>query len=115
MQHTDAFRQLCDEYRQQINEIDNNTVRQWMAADKPFLFIDVRDADEFAAGHLDHAIHLSKGWLEAKIHHIAPDNDATIVLYCGGGNRSVLAAYNLQKMGYTDVYSMAGGYKGWDK
>lgn len=114
MQHSDAFKQLCDEYRSQINEIDNKTVKEWITTEKPFVFIDVREADEYAAGYLDDAIHLSKGWLEAKIHHVVPTPDMTVVLYCGGGNRSVLAAYNLQKMGYSDVYSMAGGYRNWN-
>lgn len=115
MQHSTAFKQLCDEYRSQINEIDNTTVKQWLVAKKPFVLIDVREADEFAAGHLDNAVHLSKGWLEAKIHNTVSTPETTIVLYCGGGNRSVLAAYNLQKMGYCNVYSMVGGYKNWVK
>jgi rhodanese-related sulfurtransferase len=113
MQHSNDFEKLCDEYRAQINEIDKPTLLQWINANKSLYLIDVREADEFKQGALDHAVHISKGWLEAKIHNIVPDKSATIVLYCGGGNRSVLSAYNLQKMGYSDVYSLIGGYKGW--
>jgi rhodanese-related sulfurtransferase len=75
--------------------------------------IDVRDRDEFESYHIEGAVFLSKGWAEAKIHTVAADMQDKIVLYCGGGNRSALVADNLQRMGYTDVLSVAGGIKSW--
>lgn len=114
MKHSTAFMTLCDHYRASVNEIDCHTVKEWQQQQKPFVFIDVRETDEFEAGHLPHAIHLSKGWLEAKIHHHVPSFDTTVVLYCGGGNRSILSAYNLQQMGYKNVFSMTGGYRSWE-
>ena len=78
-----------------------------------FHLVDVREDSEWAAGHLPLAIHLGKGVIERDIEQAIPDTAAEIVLYCGGGYRSALAADNLQKMGYEDVYSMDGGYRGW--
>ncbi len=115
MQHTSDFITLCNEYRQGVKEIDQHTLMQWRESGNPFFLIDVRDADETVAGMLPNATHISKGWIEAKIHHTVSDKNAKVVVYCGGGNRSLLAAYNLQKMGYTQVYSLTGGYKGWHK
>jgi rhodanese-related sulfurtransferase len=77
------------------------------------LLIDVREESEFAAGHIPGAIHLSKGVIERDIETKVPDKSAPLVLYCGGGFRSALAADNLQKMGYTNVLSMDGGMRGW--
>ncbi len=74
--------------------------------------IDVRDHDEFAQGHIPSAVHLSKGWIEAKINQVVPSKDKTVILYCGGGNRSALAAENLVKMVTTHIYSLQGVYKG---
>ncbi len=113
MQHHDDFKLLCDEYRAQINEIDKPTLLQWLNDKKPLYLIDVREADEFSQGSIEQAQHLSKGWLEAKIHNLVQDKNAAVVLFCGGGNRSILSAYNLQKMGYTTVYSLIGGYRNW--
>jgi rhodanese-related sulfurtransferase len=80
-----------------------------------FILIDVREESEWAQGHLPHAIHLGKGILERDIEVKVPDIDQEIILYCGGGFRSVLAAENLQKMGYTNVHSMDGGFRAWKK
>jgi rhodanese-related sulfurtransferase len=77
------------------------------------LLVDVREADEFERGHAEGAVHLSRGVLELKIEQLAPDVDAPIVCYCGGGKRSALAAESLQRMGYANVASLAGGYRAW--
>jgi phage shock protein E len=77
------------------------------------LLVDVREADEFARGHAAGAVHLSRGVIELKIEQLAPDADTPIVCYCGGGKRSALAAESLQRMGYSNVSSLAGGYKAW--
>jgi rhodanese-related sulfurtransferase len=111
--HSDEFKKLCDDYRLQIQEIDKPTLLQWLNENKPLHLIDVREADEFAAGYIEDAVHISKGWIEARVHNEVPAKDDVVVLYCGGGNRSVLAAYNLQQMGYSNVYSLAGGYRNW--
>ena len=113
MQHSNDFNTLCDQVKQQIQEITASEMRTILATSNHIHLIDVRDQDEFAAGHIEGATHLSKGWIEAKIHHIVNQKDDKVILYCGGGNRSALAADNLQKMGYTHVYSLIGGYKGW--
>jgi phage shock protein E len=77
------------------------------------MLIDVRETEEFAKGHAKGAVHLSRGVIELKIEELAPDMATPIVCYCGGGSRSALVADNLQRMGYTNVASMAGGYKAW--
>lgn len=79
----------------------------------PHLLIDTREESEWNAGHIPGAIHLGKGIIERDIEKTAPDKSATLVLYCGGGFRSALAADNLQKMGYSNVISMDGGWKAW--
>lgn len=75
--------------------------------------IDVREREDFERGHAENATHLSRGVLELKIERLVPDTDASIVCYCGGGSRSALAAESLQRMGYTNVASLAGGFKAW--
>lgn len=80
---------------------------------KEFALVDVREESEFASGHLPGAIHLGKGIIERDIEQQIPDTSTKVVLYCGGGFRSALAADALQKMGYTDVISMDGGWSGW--
>ncbi len=88
-------------------------VKQLQDRGEPFYLVDVREESEWNAGHLPSAIHLSKGVIERDIERTIPDRSAEIVLYCGGGYRSALAADNLQKMGYQNVVSMDGGYSGW--
>ena len=114
MQHSDEFNKLCDAAKKNIEEISIEEAKRLMDTKAVDHVIDVRDQDEFNLGHIDGAMHLSKGWIEAKIHHYANQEDK-IILYCGGGNRSALAAENLKKMGYNHVYSMIGGYKAWHK
>jgi rhodanese-related sulfurtransferase len=86
-----------------------------MDAGEKFVLVDTREDHEWANGHLPGAVHLSKGIIERDIVQTVPDSGATLILYCGGGFRSALAADNLQKMGYTKVESMDGGWKGWNQ
>lgn len=81
--------------------------------DESMVIIDVREQHEWEAGHLPNAVHLSKGVIEVKIEHAIPNKDTTLLLYCGGGTRSLLAGDNLHQMGYTDVISMNGGMRAW--
>ncbi|MFN0088253.1 MAG: rhodanese-like domain-containing protein [Blastocatellia bacterium] len=113
MKHTSAFAQLCDDARSRIREITIAEVQARIETGHEFLFIDVREDHEWNQDHAAGARHLGRGILERDIDKIAPDPSAEIVLYCGGGFRSALGADNLQKMGYSNVYSMAGGIKAW--
>ena len=111
MPEISRFKQLVDDAKKRVREIspsDAATQQQ-----KGALLIDVREADDFAKSHAQGAIHLSKGVLELKIEETVPDVASPIICYCGGGSRSALAAENLQKMGYTNVSSMAGGFRDW--
>lgn len=113
MQHTHDFITLCNDARSRVKELSPEEVDSALKANTIDYIIDVRESDEYQQGHLPQAHHLSKGWIEAKIHHLVKNKDSVIVLYCGGGNRSLLAADNLLKMDYTNLYSMSGGFKGW--
>lgn len=112
-QHSEGFLRLVEEAKRRIRETDVPGIQRRLAAGEKFHLVDVREAEEFAAGHIPGAIHLSKGVIERDIEKTIPDQDAEIVLYCGGGFRSALAAENLQRMGYTNVWSMDGGWRGW--
>ncbi|HUI52702.1 MAG TPA: rhodanese-like domain-containing protein, partial [Terriglobales bacterium] len=94
-------------------ETNVEDVKRRMDAGEKFVLVDVREESEWAAGHLPGAIHLGKGIIERDIELRVPDSGAKLILYCGGGYRSALSADNLQKMGYTNVESMDGGWKGW--
>lgn len=107
------FEQLCLEARQQIQEVHTQSLHQWLEEEKPFTLIDVREAREFQTGKIHSATHLCRGEIEVEIHQLLPSFDTCAVLYCGSGNRSALAIVNLQKMGYTHLYSLAGGIKKW--
>ncbi len=113
MQHNPRFLALVNEVRQRVNEIDVHQVKRWMELSRPFVLVDVREESEWAKGHLPSAQYLGRGILERDIETRFPELDTPLVLYCGGGFRSVLAADNLQQMGYRDVISMDGGYRGW--
>ena len=113
LNHAPEFDRLCDDAKTRIREVSCGDVEAMLASGDDFHLIDVRDADEFESYRIEDAVFLSKGWIEAKIHTVVADKDAQIVLYCGGGNRSALAADNLQRMGYGNVLSMAGGIKTW--
>ena len=113
MQHNPRFLALVNEVRQRVNEVDVHQVKRWMEQSRPFVLLDVREESEWAKGHLPAAQYLGRGILERDIETRFPELDTPLVLYCGGGFRSVLAADNLQQMGYRDVISMDGGYRGW--
>lgn len=113
MQHNKGFLALVQEAKGRIRECTVDDVRRKLDAGHEFHLIDVREESEWARGRLPKAIHLSKGVIERDIEKTVPDLDAEIVLYCGGGFRSALAAENLQRMGYNNVLSMAGGYREW--
>src|SRR5688500_5162746 len=111
--HTPAFMKVVDDARSRIRECNVEDVKRKLDGGERFHLVDVREESEWAAGHLPNAEHLGKGVIERDIETKIPDTSAEIVLYCGGGYRSALAADNLQKMGYTNVISMDGGFRGW--
>lgn len=113
MQHSPGFLRLVAEVKQRIREVTVSDVKAMLDRGDAFTLIDVREASEWAAGHLPRARHLCKGVIERDIEATIPDHHAPMVLYCGGGFRSALATDNLQKMGYTNVVSMDGGWRGW--
>jgi rhodanese-related sulfurtransferase len=111
MPSSPRFKELVASIRPHVREVSPSEAlaRQTAGA----LLIDVREAEEYAKEHAREAIHLSRGVLEMKIEDAAPDLNASIICYCGGGNRSILAVENLQRMGYANVVSMRGGFKEW--
>jgi rhodanese-related sulfurtransferase len=115
VKHSPKFLQLVTHAKAQVREVSITDVKRRLDRGEPFHLIDVREESEWAAGHLPGARHLCKGIIERDIETIFPDPDAPLVLYCGGGFRSALAADNLQKMGYTNVASMDGGWRGWNE
>ena len=111
MQQNPEFLRLVDEAKSRIRQIDVEDLRRMLAAGEQFLLVDVREESEFGAGHAEGAYHLGKGIIERDIETYVPDKSRKMVLYCGGGFRSALAADALQKMGYTGVVSLAGGWR----
>ncbi len=111
MPHPPRFEQLAADAKTRIQEISAAEAFQQQQAGAKL--IDTREAEEFAQGHAVGALHLSKGVIELKIEPAVPDITTAIICYCGGGYRSALAVDNLQKMGYTNVQSLAGGFKAW--
>ena len=114
MQHSERFLQIVSDAKSRVKETTVADVKRRKDAGEKFYFVDVREESEFAAGHAAGATHLGKGIIERDIEKTIPDPNAKIILYCGGGFRSALAADNLQKMGYTNVESMDGGFRGWE-
>ncbi len=112
-QHTPRFLKVVQMAKQNISETDIHTVKKKLAAGDHFYLLDVREQNEWQAGHLPQAKHLSKGVIERDIEKLISDETAEIILYCGGGFRSALVADNLQKMGYKNVLSMDGGFSAW--
>jgi len=112
-QHAPGFLTLVNDARSRIRECSIQDVVNWREAGESFHLVDVREESEWAKGHLPQSRHLGKGIIERDIEAQIPDTAAKIVLYCGGGYRSALAADNLLKMGYTNVISMDGGYRAW--
>ena len=113
MQHSPRFLKIVDDAKSRIKETDVDEVKEKLDRGDKFLLVDVREESEFAKDHLPGAIHLGKGIIERDIEGRVPDLNTPMVLYCGGGFRSAMAADNLQKMGYTNVISMDGGVRGW--
>ncbi len=113
MKHAPGFLRLVDAARARIREVSITDVRDALARGDRFHLVDVREHEEWAGGHLPQTRHLCKGILERDVEAALPDPGADIVLYCGGGFRSALAADALGQMGYTRVASMAGGWRAW--
>ena len=113
MKHSPGFLALVEEARKNIRQCTVREVKDRFDRGEKFQFVDVREDHEFAQDHAAGARHIGRGVLERDIETLIPDTDAQIVLYCGGGFRSALAADNLRKMGYRNVCSMDGGIRGW--
>ena len=111
MTHAPGFLKLVDDARSRIRQIDIEGYKKMVAAKEPHVLVDTREDSEWAAGHVAGAVHLSKGIIERDIETKYPDKGTALVLYCGGGFRSALAAVNLQRMGYTNAISLDGGWR----
>lgn len=111
--HSSKFLELVESARKQVKEFSVDEVKEKLDSGETLRLIDVREGEEFARGRLPGAESLCKGIIERDIEKLAPDADTPLVLYCGGGYRSALAAENLQRMGYTNVASMWGGWRAW--
>ncbi len=112
MKHSPGFLKIVEDAKSRVREVSVDEAQRKLASGKAKL-IDVREDSEWAAGHARGAQHLGKGVIERDIEDRIPDKNAELILYCGGGFRSALATDNLQKMGYTNVASMAGGWRAW--
>lgn len=113
MHHAPGFLKIVDDARSRVKETTVDEIKRRLDRGDKFMLVDVREESEFAKDHLPGAVHLGKGIIERDIEARVPDQKAELVLYCGGGFRSALAADNLQKMGYTNVISMDGGIREW--
>jgi rhodanese-related sulfurtransferase len=112
--HSPRFLKIVEETKARVKETTVDEVKRRMdRGDTAFKLVDVREESEWAAGHIPGATHLGKGIIERDVEQKIPDVDEEIILYCGGGFRSALAADNLQRMGYRNVVSMDGGWRGW--
>lgn len=113
MQHANNFLALVEELRPLVKETDVPHVAAKLNNQEDFILIDVREDHEWQQGHIPSAIHMGRGVIERDIEKALPNKNVEIILYCGGGFRSILAGYNIQKMGYTNVISMDGGIRDW--
>lgn len=113
MQHSPQFLKLVNDAKTRVKETNVADVNRRRQSGEQFLLVDVREDCEWANGHLPGAVHMGRGIIERDIETKVPDTATTMILYCGGGFRSALVADNLQKMGYTNVESMDGGWRGW--
>ena len=112
---TKTFHELCDELKKNVKTCSVSDVKKMKESKEDFLLVDIREDNEFNAGSIKGSVHIGKGIIERDIHLFVNDHDKKIVLYCGGGYRTVIAAHSLQNMGYTNVISMDGGWKGWNE
>jgi rhodanese-related sulfurtransferase len=113
MEHAPGFLKIVNDAKSRVKETNVQEVKKQLDAGEKFFLVDTREDSEWSRSHLPGAVHLCKGVIERDIEKTIPDRNAKIVLYCGGGFRSALAADNLQKMGYRNVLSMDGGWRGW--
>lgn len=113
MKHSEAFEKLVASIMPGIKEVSIDDVLTMQKSGEDFVFMDVREDHEWEAGRAKGSMHLGRGIVERDIDKVCPEKDKKMVLYCGGGYRSALTADNLQKMGYTNVLSMAGGIRAW--
>jgi rhodanese-related sulfurtransferase len=113
MKHSEGFLNIVNDAKSRVREVSVAETQERMKHDGEVKLIDVREDNEWDAAHAAGAIHLGKGIIERDIETTVPDKATELILYCGGGYRSALAADVLQKMGYTNVFSMAGGWKAW--
>jgi rhodanese-related sulfurtransferase len=111
--HAPNFLKLVQEAKTRVKETNVADVKRRMDAGEKLILIDVREDNEWAQGHVPGAVHMGRGIIERDIETAIPDTGTKLVLYCGGGFRSALSADNLQRMGYSNVESMDGGWKGW--
>jgi len=112
-QHSARFLRIVEDAKARVREVSIDDVKARLDRGDKFILVDVREESEYAKDHLPGAIHLGKGVIERDIEERVPELNTPVVLYCGGGYRSALAADNLQKMGYSNVLSMNGGIRGW--
>ena len=115
MKHTEGFLNLVNDAKSRIKETTVDQTRERLATNADAKLIDVREDNEWDVAHAQGAVHLGKGIIERDIETAVPDKSTELILYCGGGYRSALAADALQRMGYTNVFSMAGGWKAWQE
>lgn len=113
MAHSPKFLALVDDAKKRVTETNVADVKRRLDVGEKFVLVDVREESEWSRGHLPGAVHLGKGIIERDIEQRVPDTNTKLILYCGGGFRSALSADNLQKMGYGNVESMDGGWRGW--
>jgi rhodanese-related sulfurtransferase len=113
MQHSPQFLKLVSEVKTRVKETNVAEVKKRMEGGDKFLLVDVREDNEWAKGHIPGAVHMGRGVIDRDIEKSVPETSTKMILYCGGGFRSALVADNLQKMGYTNVESMDGGWRGW--
>jgi len=113
MKHSEGFLRIVDDAKSRVREVTVAETQARTQQNREAKLIDVREDNEWEAAHAAGAIHLGKGIIERDIEATVPDKDTELILYCGGGYRSALAADVLQKIGYTNVFSMAGGWKAW--
>jgi rhodanese-related sulfurtransferase len=113
MAHAPQFLKLVNEAKKKIKETNVADVKRRIDAGEKFILVDTREDTEWASGHIPGAVHMGRGIIERDIETQVPDTGTKMILYCGGGFRSALVAENLQKMGYTNVESMDGGWRGW--